>query len=441
MKKRIIACVLTASMLGTLASGTVMAETTKKPGTRVVINVTDPFSSETGLTGVDSQGRPNGMDDETWARLQDNVIDYDEIPDLVEYRSVIARQQTAAIDNYAVNMNQIIDSISDSIGDMNAEITDLREKRNEETDAAKKAEYDAMIKLYNSMISASGTDNYGIVSTDETGNVTKTTMSVQKATAQGSLTKLVSSIKKNMHATKVSMISGMNSAFLGYQSLLELNRMYQKQVDMYRTMYDAVLRQQAVGSATAADVRSAEISLREAELNLSGNNESLRSIKENMALLLGWDISEVANVSIGVMPQYDATYIASRDLNADIETARMYNVSYGSAAAMKKPDITGYSEADIKRNSTKENLNITMNSLYNTALQAGSEYDAALAGYMVAARQKDAAERSYAAGLVGNSQYAGAVTQYIASEAQANISAINASSAVLNYQAALKGYV
>lgn len=419
---------LSLSLLLTLAPETVYCEE-KMPGIRTTYNITAPGETEPSLTGVDSQGRPNGMDDATWMRLQDNVIEYDEIPNLVEYRSIIAKQQTAAVDNYAVNMNQIVDSISDSITEIRDQISDLKDAKKDETDAAKKAEYDAQIKALNRIITNSDSDAY------------TSTLNVSRANAKNSLSQLVSSIKKNMHATKVSVTTGINSAFVGYQSLMELQNMYQKQVDMYSAMHDRALRQQAVGTATAIDVKNAEIKLKEAEISLSSNAESLRSVKENMALILGWDHADLSNVSLGSLPQYDPYYIYSRDLNADIHEAQLHNVEYGSAQAMAKPDITGYGEVDIKRNSTRQNLNITMTDLYNGALEAGAEYESAKAGYMVAKKQKESSERSFAAGLVSTTDYYGAITQYIVSEAQANISAINASSAVLQYQAALKGFV
>ena len=426
--KRLMAGFVSVSMALLLSSGITYGDE-KMPGVRTIYNVTTPGEPEQGLTGVDSRGMPNGMDLETWTRLQDDVIDYDEIQNLVEYRSIIAKQQTAAVDNYAVNMNQIVDSISDSINDIMDQISDLKEAKKDETDPKKKAEYDAEINALNKIITNHDSDAY------------ESTLSVSRANAKTSLTQLVSSIRKNMYATKVSVTTGMNSAFIGYQSLAELNNMYRKQVDMYSAMYDRTLRQQAVGMATVIDVKNAEVKLKDAELNLSSNTESMRTVKENMALILGWDHEAVQNVTIGVMPDYDADYIRTRDLNTDISEAQLHNVDYGSAQAMAKPDITGYGEVDIKRNSTRQNLNITMTELYNGALEAGAEYESAMAGYMVAKRQKEASERSFTAGLVSTTDYYGAVTRYIVSEAQANISAINAAGAVLNYQAALKGFV
>lgn len=407
-------------------------------GTVVTKEVQDPtMGSDTG-----TDGRPANMDDATWVRLQDDVIDYDEIPNLVEYRSILSKQQDAAIDNYAVNINEIVSSIDSSIDDINGQISDLKDRRNQATTESEKAYFTGLINTLSSMISASGTDNYGVISYDDDGNaVGKTTLSNQKASAAGNLTKIASNIKRSLHGTKVTITTGMYSAFIGYHTLSELSDIYKKQVDLYKTTYDKTVMQQAVGSATALEVRNAEANLKNAENNLLDNAEKMRNIKEQMAIVLGWTPTDLNRVTIGAMPQYDSMYMASRNLDSDIAEARLHNVAYGTAAGTVDKDILAYTTTDIKRNEAKESLNVTMSGLYNTAVEAGTKYEAAQAGFILAKRQKEAAERSYAAGLMGNAEYSGAITQYIASEAQADMAAIEASAAVLNYQAALKGYV
>ena len=396
------------------------------PGTRTLTPVYDPYTKQQSLTGVDSQGRPNGMDDVTWARLQDDVIDYDEIENLVEYRSIIAQQQYAAIDNIAVDMNTIVDSLSSTIEDLNAMISDLKDAKNSTDNEAEKEAYEASIKMISAMINSSG-------STD--------TLHVAKSSAESGLTSTVNRIKMSMHGSKVSIVTGMNAAFIGYQSLAELEQMYQKQVDMYQTIYDSTQRSWAVGMATDLQVKKAEADLKSAMINLNKNRENMRSIRDKMALILGWDSSNCANVSIGAMPAYDENYIFTRNLDNDIAEARLHNVKYGTAQGTVDKNITGYTETDISRNEARENLNVSMSDLYNTVIRAASENSAAQAGYALAARQKGQAERSYAVGTVGNGEYQGALVQYIVSEAQANMAMINASAAVLNYQAALKGFV
>ena len=80
-----------------------------------------------------------------------------------------------------------------------------------------------------------------------------------------------------------------------------------------------------------------------------------------------------------------------------------------------------------------------MTELYNTAVQAGTTAESAQLGFRIADRQKDSAERMLAAGMMSLTDYKAASMQYIASKMQADMSAINASAAVLNYQNALQG--
>ena len=228
-------------------------------------------------------------------------------------------------------------------------------------------------------------------------------------------------------------------AFVGYQSLVELREMYADQVAMYEGMYERAVRQQALGSATALEVQQAKVNLEGAKLSLSDTEEKLRSVKDAIALTLGWSAADTAKVTIGKLPAYDASFMAGRNLEADIAEARLHNVAYGSAMGTVDKNITGYTATDIQRRSAEQNLNITMTELYNTAVQARTTAESAQLGFRIADRQKDSAERMLAAGMMSLTDYKAASMQYIASKMQANMSAINASAAVLNYQNALQG--
>ena len=375
------------------------------------------------LTGQDASGRPDGMDDATWAALMDDVIEYSEIPDLVEYRSIIGRTQTAMIDGRADGMVQVVDALSSAISDLRDTISDLQEKAANSTSEEEKQAYLMQIKGM----------EYAISSTN------RASPTYAKNQMESGISTLVTKMKQGLHPTKVALISGMNGAFVGYQSLVELREMYADQVGMYEGMYERAVRQQALGSATALEVQQAKVNLEGAKLSLSDTEEKLRSVKDAIALTLGWNAADTAKVTIEKLPAYDASFMASRNLEADIAEARLHNVAYGSAMGTVDKNITGYTATDIQRRSAEQNLNITMTELYNTAVQAGTTAESAQLGFQIADRQKASAERMLAAGMMSLTDYKAASMQYIASKMQANMSAINASAAVLNYQNALQG--
>ena len=394
------------------------------PALAATTTVSHPLYGESHtLTGQDASGRPDGMDDATWAALMDDVIEYSEIPDLVEYRSILGRTQTAMIDGRADGMVQVVDALSGAIRDLRDTISDLQEKATDSTSEEEKQAYLMQIKGM----------EYAISSTNSASPT------YAKNQMESGISTLVTKMKQGLHPTKVALISGMNGAFVGYQSLVELREMYADQVGMYEGMYDRAVRQQALGSATALEVQQAKVNLEGAKLSLSDTEEKLRSVKDAIALTLGWSAADTAKVTIGKLPAYDASFMAGRNLEADIAEARLHNVAYGSAMGTVDKNITGYTATDIQRRSAEQNLNITMTELYNTAVQAGTTAESAQLGFRIADRQKDSAERMLAAGMMSLTDYKAASMQYIASKMQADMSAINASAAVLNYQNALQG--
>lgn len=394
------------------------------PALAATTTVSHPLYGESHtLTGQDALGRPDGMDDATWAALMDDVIEYSEIPDLVEYRSILGRTQTAMIDGRVDGMVQVVDALSGAISDLRDTISDLQEKATDSTSEEEKQAYLMQIKGM----------EYAISSTNSASPT------YAKNQMESGISTLVTKMKQGLHPTKVALISGMNGAFVGYQSLVELREMYADQVGMYEGMYERAVRQQALGSATALEVQQAKVNLEGAKLSLSDTEEKLRSVKDAIALTLGWNAADTAKVTIGKLPAYDASFMAGRNLEADIAEARLHNVAYGSAMGTVDKNITGYTATDIQRRSAEQNLNITMTELYNTAVQAGTTAESAQLGFRIADRQKDSAERMLAAGMMSLTDYKAASMQYIASKMQANMSAINASAAVLNYQNALQG--
>ena len=394
------------------------------PALAATTTVSHPLYGESHtLTGQDASGRPDGMDDATWAALMDDVIEYSEIPDLVEYRSILGRTQTAMIDGRADGMVQMVDALSSAIRDLRDTISDLQEKATDSTSEEEKQAYLMQIKGM----------EYAISSTNSASPT------YAKNQMESGISTLVTKMKQGLHPTKVALISGMNGAFVGYQSLVELREMYADQVGMYEGMYERAVRQQALGSVTALEVQQAKVNLDGAKLSLADTEEKLRSVKDAIALTLGWNAADTAKVKIGKLPAYDAGFMAGRNLEADIAEARLHNVAYGSAMGTVDKNITGYTATDIQRRSAEQNLNITMTELYNTAVQAGTGYESAQLGFRIADRQKASAERMLAAGMMSLTDYKAALMQYIASKMQANMSAINASAAVLNYQNALQG--
>lgn len=404
---RALMTVMTAVLLVSSASEAMAAQ-----GVKSVIHPSPLYNGQgsTAVNGYEADGRPVSVDAETWALLNDSVIQYDELENLVKYKSSIGQnRQVQAETGLQRSMNDLGQALGDNIGDLSDQAAQLKE--NGQTAAAE------MVKAGIKAVQSS------------------------KAQIEMSRRTIMSTTDSRMYGGQQQLLAGVLQMFVGYQSLRELDSMYEKQVELYQSMYDLALRQQQTGLETAANASAALYDLEKAKLQYSSNAEKLRSLRVSLGTMLGYSEADAENLTIGTLPAYDPNYIATRNLQDDMNVARQHNNAYGNAyrGAMQDKNITGYTDAKIDYRETAQNLGVTMTSLYQNMQTAAAEYDAAQSGNQLAARQKDAAERQYAAGMMGLPQYKGAQVKAIAAEMSANMSAVNAASAMASYQWALKG--
>lgn len=404
---RALMTVMTAVLLVSSASEAMAAQ-----GVKSVIHPSPLYNGQgsTAVNGYEADGRPVSVDAETWALLNDSVIQYDELENLVKYKSSIGQnRQVQAETGLQRSMNDLGQALGGNISDLSDQAAQLKEDG--QTAAAE------MVKAGIKAVQSS------------------------KAQIEMSRRTIMSMTDSGMYGGQQQLLASVLQMFVGYQSQRELDHMYGKQVELYQSMYDLALRQQQTGQGTAANVSAALYDLEKAKLQYSSNAEKLRSLRVSLGTMLGYSEADAENLTIGTLPAYDPNYIATRNLQDDMNVARQHNNAYGNAyrGAMQDKNITGYTDAKIDYRETAQNLGVTMTSLYQNMQTAAAEYDAAQSGNQLAARRKDAAERQYAAGMMGLPQYKGAQVQAIAAEMSANMSAVNAASAMASYQWALKG--
>lgn len=78
--------------------------------------------------------KPADMDDATWARLQDNTLEYDEIENLVLY--------------YNPTYRQVVDTIEVQLDPLKTAVADLKDYVQEQRDDARRAKDDGDMMSY-----------------------------------------------------------------------------------------------------------------------------------------------------------------------------------------------------------------------------------------------------------------------------------------------------
>ena len=216
--------------------------------------------------------------EQEWARLQDNVIEYDEIPDLIhEYNATVQNNQY----DYQ--------KFREDYGDTNSDVAD--------------AYNDLAQDFYDDM---SGETDAGSMMSDLQLDIQARNMLKQADnTLEDSKIYLLTyeMAEDNLAATAQSnMISY-------HKKQLELE---QKQTDLElaREKYSLEQVKQAAGTVTAVDVLTAKESLQSSENNIKELESGIENLKEELYISLGWKHNDSPDIK--ELPQMDVSRMTLR---------------------------------------------------------------------------------------------------------------------------------
>lgn len=351
--------------------------------------------------------KPSDMDDATWARLQDNVLEYDEIENLVVYYNPVYRQVEDSI-----NVN--ITPLTDAVAALREDALELR------SDARKaKDDGDTMNYMINTAVADAGQD------------VAK---SLEKAAK--SVDSMTRSTKNQIRRTMTSAIQQM---VIGYHTASSSKELLDGLVEMYDAVYQSTVTQQGLGMATAADVQSAQAALVSAQNSQKSVDDALVSLKQNLCYMTGWAYD--AQPEIGQVPAPDLNRIDAMNPEVDVQTAISYNPTI-----IEQRSLSG--NGDVNRNykfraleETEAKIKTQVEVLYQAVIQAKTAYDAACSTMQNAQITMDSADRMYSLGMVGRLEYLQMKVGYLQQKMTYDSAVLSLTQAMETYDWALHGVI
>ena len=351
--------------------------------------------------------KPEDMDDETWNRLQDDVLEYQEIPALVEHFSPVYRQ---VLDNIALNAQPYADAAAR-----------LRESALELRNDARAARDDG--------------DQMGY-------QVASMTADIQTETAK-TFEKVVKSIdgasRTTKNSTRKQLIQGVQQLMTGYCQARASKELTDTSVELAQAAYDTALVQRQTGMATDGDVQTAQKNLLTAQKQQKALDDSMTTMRQNLAYLTGRSYD--ALLEIGALPSPDVSRIDAMNPEADFSTALSYNYTY---IGQRSTSGKGTANHDVKfrtMEETEEKLKIRLDALYQTVLQSRTAYEAAGSAYESAAIEMNANEQRYAMGMLSRLGYLQARAAFLQQKAAYETAAAGLQQAMDTYDWALQGIV
>lgn len=345
-------------------------------------------------------------DAETQAKLEDNIIEYSEIP--------------LRVREYNPTMVEIWKQYRDAKEDIEYVVSEMESNYKTVKDTA-----DSYISMGKLMGSSTETGKTMIQSG-------KQLSSLYGGTLQGMRDQINSwEDDKNtgtMRRYERQIISGVQQAMIGYETICQNITMLETMVSLYEQQAAMTDRMMALGLAVDKDQMSARTSLLTAQSQLMSLKNQQDSVRRTLCQLMGYDPE--TNPEIRPIPEFDMSRLDGMNLEADTQKAIGNNYTLISQRTSAKGETTSQIRTRLDMiNEGDEKLTIEMQRLYQDVMDKKAGYEAAVTGYAAAESSYETAKRQYDLGLVSQVQFTGLQISYYQKKAakdSANLSLLQA---------------
>ena len=341
-------------------------------------------------TGPGAEPEPEKYDAATLSKLQDNVLEYDELALRVrEYNPNISeawRKYGESKEDYQNMLTELEGTYDDSMDNIDAVLKPLKQ--------AEKLmpQLKGTVKQMSSLKSGYHSLVQGIRDTVTNWDTSK------RNTSQ-------------IRQYEKQVISGAQSAMIGYNTIVDNKATLATMVDLYQKQCDMYQRMAALGLANQTDVVSAQTSLIGAKSQLASLQSQEDSVYRTLCLLLGYDTD--SGVEIRNLPDFDMSRLDGMNLEADTKKAIGNNYTLIGQRTSAKGETNAQIAARLNTiEEGEQKLTIEMQRLYQDVLDKKAAYEAAMTGYEAAEKSNGAAQRQYQNGLLSEMQYVGTQISY-----------------------------
>ena len=322
-------------------------------------------------TGTAWAGSPEfARSAEEWAKLRDNVMEYDELAGLIhEY-------------NVTVQNNQ----------------RDYNEKKNKTSDEIAQDYRDAADAVRSSM---SGDDSPQAIMQDSMAEAQALSLE-QQADDNVEDSEI---FKMTYDQTEATLVSNAQTNMISYHQKARDLDLKKKNRELLAATYDSVVLKMNHGMATQMEVLTAQENLQNADAAILTAESDLENTRQKLCVMLGWRYD--ASPEIREIPAVDLNRIQSMDPAAD--KAKALENNYTLRINKKKL-------ANSSNNSKKESLQMTIDdniqrigssvdSAYKNVIQSQTAYQQAAVSLEVDSKNMEAAERKMQIGTLSRLDY------------------------------------
>lgn len=387
---------------------------------------------------------PSGMSEEQYAKLNDNVVEWSEIEELIKYRNptytALSDQALSSVDQIKSSIGTDVLNMQEQLDDVDSALTELYETEKSLKDKypAGSVEGDMALKQLQAAI-----DQAKAGRTELKAAVKQ--LDDMRAQLEGRLTvsgkgggvSSEKSIEIKLYPALESLRSAVEGLVLSYEQLNTSKSIYEEQLRLYQRLLSTQQNLFAEGMATAADVDSASNNVLSAQAKLSELEASKDTLGRNIGLLLGYK-GEIPVIEAAPAP--DITFLENADPVKDIEKASAENSDVRSSGK-SNGTTSGNEQRYYTQNEAKGKLSAKLSELYADMQAKKLLYDSSASTLRKAEITKNSAELKLSMGMLSAAEYEAQMLSYISYKASAELAETNLKQSINNYKWALNGVV
>ena len=211
----------------------------------------------------------------------------------------------------------------------------------------------------------------------------------------------------------------------------------EKNYQAAQSSYQATLKKQSAGMATAADVMAAADTMNSAKNRYESYRQQASNARFNLLSALGLDTS--ADISIGSVPLPDLAAIDAVDFNADVEQAVGNSASVQNARHQSAGTATEISVKSDQETQAEGTVCSQMQSLYEQLKATKLQYEGAEDAYQSASILYFSLQKKQEAGMLSQSDYLQGVADYYSALDARETAGVNLNQAWETYNWTVKG--
>lgn len=378
-----------------------------------------PWLSENGLLTVQAAGKASPVteyDEETLDKFRDNVLEYWEIPGLIEQYNTTFRNQ---LEQYYYNPGS-------STGLTRQQLLDLAEElRNEAKILEDTAEEDK------SELNRRQYEDYR-----SNIRVLKARAKDLEDAAEGKSAAGTSAIRA-LRITRDKKTKEARALMRDYETLEAQSEIAHKNLEIAELSYGTAKRQMELGLYSAEDVLSAEEALNAARAKDASAKTAYVSGKQELIKMLGWNYD--GDPEIRKIPEPDLEAIAGYDPSKDEAKAIENNITLFETRMNSSKSQGGANKKARNIQEQENSVRSSLDLLYRDVMQKKASYEAAVLQYTAAQADKAAADRKYNLGMLSGQQYLTAENTWLTEEAAFESAGLSLMAAMEEYEWAVKG--